>query len=381
MRSQSCDKVRICRQNAGEWENPMLPDSFITAITRIAPRLLVVSMVRNESLRLRAWLRHYRNIGVKTFAIVDNGSTDETYEILREQPDVVATRTETSYAALNFGIPWLNELHTRLAPATWVLFADADELFVYRGWPGRPLIELADEAASQNCNAFFAVMVDMYPDGPVEEAILSEQEDLFDVAPCFDRDYRFRLRPSSPWKKPENKPELIGGPRLRMLSSIERELATTWFSQWIRGQIDRVLPMTPDLLLPWVVRAFPRSIPSLCKAPLVRSGAGVSYTSAHYTRGARLFPENVVLCHFKFLADFAVRVRAEATRGEHYRRGAEYIMYADAISQKEHLNLVYEGTQRLHTVDQFVELGLIRNVTSFFEERCAADPSSEFSPG
>jgi hypothetical protein len=70
------------------------------------------------------------------------------------------------------------------------------------------------------------------------------------------------------------------------------------------------------------------------------------------------------LCHFKFLADFAARVRTEAARGEHYRRGAEYIMYADAISQTNRLELAYEGSQWFRTVDQFVELGLIRNIAS-----------------
>src|SRR5262249_49343558 len=128
-------------------EKPMLPESFIAAVGRVAPKLVVFSMVRNERVRIRAWLRHYRNIGVKTFAVIDNGSTDGTYEILQAQPDVVAARIEISYAASHFGVPWLNELHRRLKPCTWVLFVDADELLVYRGWPDRQLIELADEAA------------------------------------------------------------------------------------------------------------------------------------------------------------------------------------------------------------------------------------------
>jgi hypothetical protein len=346
----------------------MLPQSLMTAIDDFAPALVVFGVVRNERIRIHAWLRHYRNMGVKAFAVVDNGSTDGTYEFLREQPDVAATRIETSYAASKFGVAWLNEFHRRLRPSVWVLFADADELLVYRGWPDRPLIDLAEEAAAENCNTFFGVLIDMYPDGPLEAAVVSEHDDLFDVAPCFDRDYRFRIKLVTPGGRPEIKLELIGGPRVRMLSSVERELASSWFSWFLRGQIDRVIPLTPARLLPWVVRFIPKTMPSLCKAPLVRSGAGVSYSSAHKTSGARPFPENVVLCHFKFLADFAARVRGEAARGEHYRRGAEYIMYANAISRKDRLDFTYEGTQRFRTVDQFVELGLIRNVTSLLPE-------------
>jgi Glycosyl transferase family 2 len=343
--------------------NPMLPQSFITAVGDLAQNLVVFSVVRNERVRIHAWLRHYRNMGVTAFAVIDNGSTDGTYEFLQEQPDVAVSRIETSYAASNFGVAWLNEFHRRV-PSIWVVFADADELLVYRGWPDRPLVELVDEAASENCNSFFGVMIDMYPDGPLEDAVVSDNDNLFDVAPCFDRDYRFRIRPLAPWEAPSTKLELIGGPRVRMLSSLEREVASTWLTGLIRGQIDRVIPVAPARLLPWVVRVMPKSVPCLFKAPLVRSGPDVSYTSAHYTRGTRPFRENVVLCHFKFLADFAAQVRAQAARGEHYRRGAEYIMYADAISQKDRLELAYEGTQWFRTVDQFVELGLIRNVTS-----------------
>jgi Glycosyl transferase family 2 len=342
----------------------MLPDSFVATIGRLAPQLAVFSVVRNESVRIHAWLRHYRGIGIKAFAIIDNGSTDGTYEILQEQPDVVTARIETSFAASQFGTAWLNDLHRRLPAGTWVLFADADELLVYRGWPQRALIDLAKEAESEKCNAFFGVLLDMYPDGPLEQAVASEHDDLFELAPCFDRDYRFRLRPRTPWEKSEKKLELVGGPRVRMLSSLEREIATTWIGRLLGGQVDHLLPLTPDWLLPWVVRAMPKQMPSLCKAPLVCSGAGVSYTSNHSIRGARLFPENVVFCHFKFLADFAARVRVEALRGEHFRRGAEYIMYADAIARNDALELRYDGSQRFRTVDQLVELGLIRNITS-----------------
>jgi hypothetical protein len=342
----------------------MLPHSFFTAIGDFAPKVVVFSVVRNERIRIHAWLRHYRNMGVEAFAMIDNGSTDGTYELLREQPDIATVRMETSYAASDFGVAWLNEFHRQVRPSIWVLFADADELLVYRGWPDRPLIELAEEAASENRNTLFGALIDMYPDGPLEDAVVSEHDDLFEIAPCFDRDYRFRIRPVTPGRAPEIKLDLIGGPRVRMLSSLERELASGWFSGLVRGQIDRIIPVTPASLLPWIVRFMPKSVPALFKAPLVRSGAGVTYTSAHYTHGARPFRENVVLCHFKFLADFAARVRAEAARGEHYRRGAEYIMYADAISRKDRVDFTYEGTQRFRTVDQFVELGLIRNVTA-----------------
>ena len=46
------------------------------------------SKIRNEKLRLPAFLRHYRSLGVDRFFIVDNDSTDGSTEYLLAQPDV-----------------------------------------------------------------------------------------------------------------------------------------------------------------------------------------------------------------------------------------------------------------------------------------------------
>jgi len=51
--------------------------------------IVVVSNVYNEALRLPYFLTYYRNPGVKKFFIVDNNSTDETAEILKNAPDVI----------------------------------------------------------------------------------------------------------------------------------------------------------------------------------------------------------------------------------------------------------------------------------------------------
>src|SRR5260370_21953978 len=46
------------------------------------------SKCRNEQLRLPAFLRHYRNIGVQRFFFVDNASNDGSAEYPRPQPAV-----------------------------------------------------------------------------------------------------------------------------------------------------------------------------------------------------------------------------------------------------------------------------------------------------
>jgi hypothetical protein len=343
-------------------EKHTLPDSFIHEVNASGAQIVAFSVVRNEILRIPAWLRHYRALGVRLFAIVDNGSTDGTFEHLAEQHDVVLTRVDHSFAGSQFGIQWLNEFHNRTKANTWILFADADEFLVYRNWPNSSLATITDMAAAEGANAFFGLLLDMYPRCSIDDAALSTGDDPFEIAPCFDRDYCFRLQPRKPWAPAKRILEVVGGPRVRMLSSYDRERSSTWIARFCQGQIDRILPVTPDLLLPWLVRLFPRQMPSLSKAPLVLSGSGVKYVNNHDVEGAVLFRENVVLCHFKFLADFAARVRQEASRGEHYRRGAEYIMYADALSDSRTLTLTYDGSMHFDNVDQLIKLDIIRDI-------------------
>lgn len=275
-------------------------------------------------------------------------------------------RITTGFAEARYGTDWLNELLRRLAPGKWVLYADADEFLVYRGAPARPLMSLCSEAEGEGATAVLGFMLDMYPDSPLEDAQLHASTDPFTLAPCFDGDYHFQIRSRKPWETSAPMLEVVGGPRLRLLSSIAREKRATWFDHFLRGQIDRVLPRVSDALVPWVVRLMPRQMPALEKAPLVITGAGISYVNSHNVVGARFHRENVVFCHFKFLADFAAKVRTEAVRGAHYRRGAEYIMYADAIRGRGGIDLRYANTRRFTGAGQLVELGLIRDMRPLF---------------
>jgi hypothetical protein len=352
-------------------------DSFIEFINEKSPGVVVFSVVRNELLRLRAFLKHYRAMGIRLFVIVDNGSEDGTFEYLQEQRDVLLVQTLESYAASNFGLHWLNDLHRKLADKCWILFADADELLVYRGWPKKPVADLCAEAETQGSNAIFAPMLDMYPNGPLESAETTGEDNLFAVSPCFDRDICFRLRPVKPWEKPFKSIEIIGGPRIRMISNFKKEINTGWGTYFIRGQIDRFLRVTPDILLPWLIRIWPKQPPALAKIPLAMSGTGVAYSTAHGGDGWRFHAENAVVCHFKFLADFPARVNSEASRGEHYRRGAEYIAYAHALQRYGQIDLRYEGTEIFESVDQLQGLGFFRDIHALLAGEVRRSASSK----
>lgn len=329
--------------------------------------VLGMVVVRNEMIRLPSWLAHHRALGISQFAVIDNGSVDGTLEFAKKQGDCHVIQRRESFAEANCGVAWINDLIGNLKNPGWVYFSDADEQLMYRGWPSRSVVELCQEAEREGSNAIFSFMLDMYPPGPLEGTVSSDLRDLLAVAPCFDTDYHFRLRPRKPWQTSDGWIEVVGGPRVRYLSSFSREVKSGWLDYMWRGQIDRVLPLVPSSAVPLVVRAMPAHMPVLAKYPLIKAGEGVRHEHPHWITGARVHRDSAVLCHFKFLHDFAERVRVEAERGEHYNRSAEYILYGDLLRKHGNMDFRYGGTAHFSHSDQLVELGLIRDIASFGE--------------
>lgn len=124
-----------------------------------------VTMLRDGAYHLDALLAHHRALGVRHSLIIDNGSRDDSVEIARRHPDVTIVRNPLPPGRYE------KALRRALARSSirggWLLFVDADELFV-------PPLE-GDDALGRllrYCNAagFTAVqcqMLDMFSDLPL----------------------------------------------------------------------------------------------------------------------------------------------------------------------------------------------------------------------
>jgi glycosyltransferase involved in cell wall biosynthesis len=241
-------------------------------------------VMRNERLRVEAWIDHYRAMGIRRLFVVDNGSDDGTYEYLLAQPDVVTERTQQSFRDSNYGIDWLNEFRQIAGPEKWILFADADELMIYEGWPEVPVTEFTERVEGSGSNAVFGFMLDMYPDGPLDSCASAWSGNLFAAAPCFDSDYVFEFS----WTPAAiNYISVIGGPRVRLLSTIERETSLTRIDIVLRLLTARVAGLAPAVLTPAIVRYLPRWRQELMKTPLARGGMDFHYLGNHFGTGAR----------------------------------------------------------------------------------------------
>ena len=149
------------------------------------PDILVFATLRNERVRLPYFLRYYRNLGIGHFLFVDNGSDDGSREYLAEQPDCSVWTTTASYKASHFGMDWLNWLLRLYGTGHWTLTVDPDEFFVYPFCDTRPIDALTDWLDTYAIRSFPAMLLDMYPKGPVDAVPYREGQNPFDLTCWF----------------------------------------------------------------------------------------------------------------------------------------------------------------------------------------------------
>lgn len=292
-----------------------------------ADGVLVFSTMRNEMLRIQHWLEHYRALGVAHFLIVDNDSNDGTSEYLTKQPDVSVWSTQHSYKASRFGVDWLTCLQRRYGHDRWCLTVDADELLIYPDAEKRALPDLVTHLDTQGCDAFGALMLDMYPKGPVAQAEYVAGTDPMSVLEWFDADnYRAQLHP--------------------MFGNL-----------WIQGGVrDRIF-----------FGSQPKRAPTLNKTPLVKWKRGYAYvTSTHQILPRRLNDVfdlgqgdrvSGVLLHTKFLPNIGDKSSEELTRGQHFENSVLYTPYYTALLGSP--DLWSTESARYTGIQQLIDLGLM----------------------
>jgi glycosyltransferase involved in cell wall biosynthesis len=316
--------------------------------------ILVFSKCRNESLRLPAFLRHYRNLGVDQFFIVDNASTDGTTEYLLEQPDTRVFRTTQPFREAQGGTAWLNALLSEFGVGRWCVPVDIDELLVFPGSEVSSLRVLTDYFDRRSYQALACMLLDMYPDGPLNQVAYRPGDDLLDVAFYFDpAPYTRSTASQCPWFL------LVGGVRERVFYP---ELRTATFRATIGAFIFRHvgthIPWFRNLA--WVRRFRPRLPPCLTKVPLVKWDSNTAYLNVnHFITDRVLAPEQGVLLHFKFLQDFHDKALREVQRAEYFEGASEYKRYAARLIAEPNLILRDRNSVRFEGTDQLESFSLM----------------------
>ncbi|MBU0642686.1 MAG: glycosyltransferase family 2 protein [Alphaproteobacteria bacterium] len=263
--------------------------------------VLLVCTLRNERIRLPYFMKYYRDMGVSHFLFVDNDSDDGSREFLIGQQDVSIWHTTASYRKSLFGVHWMNALARKYCHGHWTLTVDVDEFFAFPFCDTRPIPALTDWLDNSGLRSFSAMLIDMYPKGPIDAQPYIEGQNPFEIAEWFD--------------------------------SGNYMLSTNWEYEnlWIQGGPRARLFFHND----------PINAPSLNKIPLVKWDR--SYVYLHSTH--MLLPKRLnkvydsyggemasgVLLHAKFLNTFVQKTEEELKRRQHYAGSREYLAYSSRI--------------------------------------------------
>lgn len=146
--------------------SPICPNKLPT----VAPgEISVFASLKDDQAYLAKFYQHYRELGVKHFFLVDDGSAVPVGEVMPHE-DVHVFRPEAGVFATGKGM-WLEALMKHfLAPGMWAITVDADEFLDLL--PGHDsLASVVREAEHVGQDFVPGILVDMVPSVPAEELL------------------------------------------------------------------------------------------------------------------------------------------------------------------------------------------------------------------
>jgi glycosyltransferase involved in cell wall biosynthesis len=282
--------------------------------------------VRNESLRLPFIIDHYFSRGVDRCFVIDNGSTDDTPQIVLSHDRSHLFHTADAYAHQGH---WIDHLLRRYGEGGWSLIVDADEVLVYPDSEALPLKSLCLRMQDEGYNALDAVLLDMYPSIPLRSFQYRQGEDPSKYARFFD-----------------------SGPYDTSLEGV-RDLADSG--------VDIVYEGPPRLVGGMRQRVF-GTVPCISKFPLVRFQRSMFLSAGtHWIDGACVAPMRAALLHYKYLSDFEENVRLEASRGAHWNNASEYKAYFAAVEGKDDFSFYSPSSTEYLGPEQLLALGIMKS--------------------
>jgi len=310
-----------------------MPPPVLTSIGRSPGKFppdahVVLSVVRNEALRLPYLLHYYRSIGFDHFIFIDNDSTDGTREFLLDQPDTFVFHTVEHFGAPpGAGIVWKNGLLDMFCDGRWVLVVDADEILVWPSSGPEKIQALTHRMQAVGARALYTVMIDMYSEKPFGQIGYKpglpflDYSRYFDPGPFFHQPVKF-----FPFR------EVWGGVRTRLFESAD-----------------------PDI-----------HPPTVSKVPLLRWHSGQRFILAQHAllEAMPLALVRGALLHYKMFDDLPAKCEAKTELAEYYAGGREYHILGAAIRKAPNgsfydpaISVRYEGPEQL------LALGLMKDST------------------
>lgn len=289
----SLDRTKLIQRPAvtlSETNSAALDDLVQDArsqLPALAGKVTVFAVIRDELAKLPWFMAYYRQLGCQAFLFIDNGSTDGSTELLRQQPDVMLYRTDSAkFRGSRSGRDWVNALTKKHAMGKWVLCVDADELLSWPGDTREGLVGLATRAERLGLNRVFTPMIDAYSDQPTNQMPPYRSGQPFgDICPWVDPVETTQAA----WDK--GRLVLYGGPRNRFVDPGTRP------------------PITSKQTL-YLVEEY-----------------GYAHLGPHFDTYGIPSPLVAPLLHYKFMPDFAEHCDKNIREANHWNNAQDYKHY------------------------------------------------------
>lgn len=274
---------------------------------------------RNEALRLPYMLKYHFDAGISRVILLDNGSTDATLDLIRDDSRIHVFQTRQNFAGNK--VVWQEILLRRYGAGHWNLLLDADELFVYPGMDTLPLSAFVQRLEAEGAAAIHSIFIEMFPKEPLGQIAYRPESPLTDAAPWFDAAGYVRKKYHAVFSGAAPTHILMGGTRERIFG----------------GEF------------------------GCSKYPLFKYRPGQFFRlGLHTVEGAKLSAGQAAILHFKYLQDFHAKVLRESQRNVYWNAAAEYKAYAARFAKEGDFSLWHPGAQKFTSWRTLRDLDLIR---------------------
>lgn len=304
--------------------------------------VLAIVLVRDGAYYLDAFFEYYRKLGIKHFAFIDNGSTDDTLARIRIEDGCVIDRAVLPlalYEDLMRGYPAQTYGQNR-----WCLYVDMDEQFDFEGRETHGLPALIRYLEARGETALMAQMLEMFPRAPLAAVKNLSFEQALDAFSHYDISTVDSFDYHSP---------LIEFEALLRGNTLASETLKFKFGG-VRGKV------------------FGEAC-CLTKHPLIFNSADVvPAPHPHLSQNVAVSDFTAVIRHYKFAGNVAARDAASAGRGD-LAHGEDQARL-DVLSAQETLTLFSEAAQTWAGIEPLYEADFL-NVSEAYRSYLAGDDS------
>jgi glycosyltransferase involved in cell wall biosynthesis len=277
---------------------------------------IVLCVVKNGQSLIRAFIEHYLKSGFKHIFFLDNGSTDETINIIKTYPQTTLIASDKPFRS--HYVIFKNYLIKQFGQHRWCVIADIDE-FLYFPMEKR-LTDIVDYLNEYQYDAVAIQMLDVFSgeDIKAEKAKIAWSLEELETA--------FRYCDLNNIREHRYVRQLLSKPHPSL--------------KFLTGGIRKTI---------FGIDSF------LTKEAMFYGHKKTCLKSSHLLKRARAADFSALFLHYKFIDNFPAYTLQAVREKNHWRGSKEYKAYLSVLSEKERLVLLQPSSFELKNVDELIE--------------------------